>query len=99
MAESAHALIADTLRQEITSGKLAPGAELPSETELSQRFEVSRGTVRQALGALRSEGLIAGGRGRRALVNRPTLSQSFEQHVSFSVWAARAGHTPGARTL
>ncbi|MBO0769495.1 MAG: UTRA domain-containing protein, partial [Solirubrobacterales bacterium] len=42
---------------------------------------------------------IAGGRGRRALVNRPTLSQSFEQHVSFSVWAARAGHTPGARTL
>jgi GntR family transcriptional regulator len=60
---------------------------------------VSRGTVRQALAALRSEGLIVGGRGRAPVVRRPGLSQSFDQLVSFSVWAQRLDRVPSARTL
>lgn len=97
--DSRHASIAASLREEIQRGRLAPGEPLPSEAQLSSRFDVSRGTVRQALAALRSEGLITGGRGRPPVVARPTLAQSFDQLISFSAWAERQGHTPGARTL
>lgn len=96
---SRHATIAATLRAEIQSGALAPGSALASEAELSERFSVSRGTVRQALAALRAEGLITGGRGRQPVVTRPTLAQSFDEMISFSAWAEQLGRVPGARTL
>lgn len=96
---SRHAAIASALREQIDSGALAPGSAVASEAELSAQFSVSRGTVRQALAALRAEGLIAGGRGRRPVVARPTLSQSFNQFVSFSAWAEQLGRVPEARTL
>jgi GntR family transcriptional regulator len=99
MAESAHARIAADLRERIASGRLAAGSALASEADLQDEFAVSRGTVRQALAALRAEGLITGGRGRRPVVARPALSQSFDQMVSFTAWARRSGRTPGARTL
>src|SRR5208283_2472700 len=96
---SRHAAIASTLRGQIQSGELSPGSPLPSEAQLSARFRVSRGTVRQALAALRAEGLISGGRGRPPTIARPTLAQSFDQLVSFSAWAERQGRTPAAHTL
>jgi GntR family transcriptional regulator len=99
MADSQHARITADLRERISSARLVPGTAVASEAELSAEFGVSRGTVRQALAALRAEGLITGGRGRRPTVARPALSQSFDQMVSFSAWARRAGRTPGARTL
>jgi GntR family transcriptional regulator len=99
MAESQHARIAADLRAQIASGTLAPGSALASEADLRAQFAVSRGTVRQALAALRAEGLISGTRGRRPVVGRPALSQSFDQMVSFSAWARRSGRVPGARTL
>jgi GntR family transcriptional regulator len=70
-----------------------------SEARLVDRFEVSRGTIRQALAALRAEGLIVGGRGRPPVVRSPTLTQSFDQMVSFSAWAERIGRQASARTL
>ena len=72
---------------------------LPSEAQLTAQFGVSRGTVRQALAALRSEGLINGGRGRPPRVARSMLAQSFDQMVSFSAWAESLGRVPVARTL
>jgi GntR family transcriptional regulator len=93
-----HAAIAAALRQQIRDGTLPPGSPVPSEAQLSARFGVSRGTVRHALGTLRSEGLIAGGRGRVPIV-RGDVVQSFDELVSFSAWATELGHVPGARTL
>lgn len=94
-----HAEIARALREEIRTGALAPGSLLPSEAQLSERFSVSRGTVRHALAALRSEDLIVGGRGRAPVVRRAGFSQSFDQLVSFSMWARLLGRVPSARTL
>jgi GntR family transcriptional regulator len=96
---SRHARIASALREAIESGQLPPGAPLPSEARLSARFEVSRGTVRHALATLRNEGLISGGRGRPPTVARQLKAQSFDQFVSFSIWAKESGHSPAARTL
>lgn len=94
-----HAAIAQALREEIRSGELTPGTPLPSEARLTDRFAVSRGTVRQALAALRAEGLISGGRGRVPVVRRAGLAQNFDQLLSFSLWARQMGRTPSARTL
>ncbi|MEO3797021.1 GntR family transcriptional regulator [Nonomuraea sp. B10E15] len=59
-------VIATRLREQIVCGDLAPGAALPSETELQRQFGVSRTTVRQALAVLEVEGLVVveHGRGR-----------------------------------
>jgi GntR family transcriptional regulator len=50
--------IADALRTEIREGLYPPGRKLPSERELSERFEVSKVTARQAIVQLRGEGLV-----------------------------------------
>jgi GntR family transcriptional regulator, transcriptional repressor for pyruvate dehydrogenase complex len=46
------------IREAILEGHFGQGDKLPSETELAQQFGVSRPTVREALGALVSGGLI-----------------------------------------
>jgi len=46
------------MRRRVESGDLAAGALLPSESELSAAYGVSRVTVRKALELLRDEGLI-----------------------------------------
>lgn len=47
------------LREAILSGVFASGEKLPSEADLASRFSVSRTTVREALRALVSAGLIS----------------------------------------
>ncbi|WP_433602332.1 FadR/GntR family transcriptional regulator [Nocardia sp. CA-135953] len=56
-------LIADQLRRQIIRGDLAEGAALPSESELLERFSVSRPTLREAFRVLESESLITVRRG------------------------------------
>ncbi|REF36230.1 regulatory GntR family protein [Thermasporomyces composti] len=66
--------IADLLRSSIERGELRPGERLPSETELIKRFGVAQGTVRQAVGLLRSEGVVIAEHGRGVFVrSRPRL--------------------------
>jgi GntR family transcriptional regulator len=50
--------LAAILREQITSGELAPDAPLPSESYLQQEHGVSRVTVRKAVELLRNEGLV-----------------------------------------
>ena len=53
-----HRQLADIIRADIAVGRLKPGQALPSETRLMQQYELGRVAVRQALGVLRSEGLV-----------------------------------------
>lgn len=50
--------IADTIRRLILDGTYPPGTRLPGERELSERFEVSRVTIREAEIALQATGWI-----------------------------------------
>ncbi len=54
--------IADALREQIADGRLAPEAKLPTEAELRAEYDVSRETVRKALGVLVNEGLVISAR-------------------------------------
>ncbi|HUA24869.1 MAG TPA: GntR family transcriptional regulator [Steroidobacteraceae bacterium] len=50
--------IIESLRQDIVTRKLAPGERMPSERELSERYGVSQPTVREAIRALETLGLV-----------------------------------------
>ena len=54
----AYVRIADSVRQEITTGRLQPGQPVPSITTLTQEHEVARQTAAKALRLLESEGLV-----------------------------------------
>lgn len=73
--------LADVLRDEITSGRLPAGGRLPSETDLIAEHGVSRGTAREAIGVLRSEGLLVVEHGRGAFVHS-TDHQSILTHTA-----------------
>lgn len=66
-------LIADQLRSEIVDGSFPPDAKLPTEGELADRFGAHRNTVRQAIAALATEGLVATRQGSGTFVLRHTL--------------------------
>ena len=57
-------LIADIVR-----GGLAPGAQLPRETDLAAQFGVSRGVARECVRGLEERGLVSVRHGRGATVN------------------------------
>jgi DNA-binding FadR family transcriptional regulator len=60
--------VARRLREEILSGALAPGAQLPTEQQLVARLGISRTVVREAVAALRAEGLLVTRQGVGAFV-------------------------------
>jgi GntR family transcriptional regulator, transcriptional repressor for pyruvate dehydrogenase complex len=60
--------IASALVERIVGGRWAPGVRLPAETELAAELGCGRSTVREALGRLASQGLIASRRGSGARV-------------------------------
>ncbi|MFF6886082.1 GntR family transcriptional regulator [Streptomyces sp. NPDC012421] len=97
MATPLHATITNTLRQRIRGGQIRVGGMLPSEAQLCEEFSASRGPVRQALAALRDEGLISGGQGKRAVVLDAVPAQPFESFLSFTRRAELTGHVPGQR--
>ncbi|RFU36658.1 GntR family transcriptional regulator [Actinomadura logoneensis] len=65
--------IAADLRAQISAGVLAPGATLPSERDLCERYGCVRFTVRQALAALEADDLVGPvqGKGRFVTSRRP----------------------------
>ena len=50
--------IVEHIKELIVSTGLRPGDRLPPERELMTRFQASRSTVREALGALQAQGLV-----------------------------------------
>ncbi|TCM49138.1 GntR family transcriptional regulator [Kribbella sp. VKM Ac-2568] len=60
--------IVESLRREILGHDLPPGAALPSESDLQQRFGVSRSVVRQAIARLAEDGLVHRHQGRPSIV-------------------------------
>lgn len=51
-------VLAEAIRSQIEEGALGPGAKLPSEREIAERYRLSRNTVREALRELETVGLV-----------------------------------------
>jgi len=87
-----HSQLRQLLRSEILGGVFAPLDKLPSEAELSARHQVSRITVRHALGDLQSEGLIFRVQGKGAYVSKPKARQDITTLKGFDEAMAPLGH-------
>ncbi len=80
------AQIATAIRDAIISGQLIVDERLPSEAELSDKFKVSRATVREALKRLAAQSLIRTQRGAfgGAFVNRLSFDEAHGQQITTS---------------
>lgn len=68
MADPKYRVIADELRSKIESGEWGAGYQLPTELELRLQYDASRNTVRDAIKALVTRGLIETQPGRGTFV-------------------------------
>lgn len=89
--------IADLIRSDIISGELAPNTKL-NEIQLAERFDVSRGPIRDVILKLTKEGLLVSKNNVGASVNAPLPSElqklSIDLRKKIEEYAAKqlAGH-------
>jgi GntR family transcriptional regulator len=76
-----------------------PGAPLPSEAELCERFSVSRMTVRQALQELTNDGLVERRRGQGTFVAHRPVHRRPGVFLSFTEEMNRRGMQSTSRLL
>lgn len=91
--------IAETLETEIAQGHYAPGARLPTEAELSSRFDVNRHTVRHALQNMAERGIVRSRRGSGVFVETPPTDYPIGRRVRFHRNILAAGQMPEKRIL
>ncbi len=75
--------VRDQLAEDIQKGVLRPNDSLPSERALSERFNVSRMTARQALIQLEKEGLAYTNGRRSRFVAEPKVNYDLSKTISF----------------
>ena len=102
--EPAYRKVAAALLERITTRALNPGERLPPEMELARQFGVHRGTVREALRELETNGVLKRERGSKLMmVTRPArrtvadgVSRALALHdVSYhDVWEALTAIEP-----
>lgn len=98
-AASLYQQIANVLRNEINSGRYEPSGKLPSEPALCKRFEVSRVTVRLALGVLSDEGSVERKQGKGTFANGKRVRHGLDQLRSFHDSLVLQGLKPTMRLL
>ena len=91
--------IADTLTTEIRNRSYAETGRLPGEVELSARFAVNRHTLRQAVAALQTEGLVRIEPGRGMFVQHELLDYALSRRTRFSENLLRQGLLPSKQLL
>jgi GntR family transcriptional regulator len=89
----------EIVRQSIEQERLAPNDRIPSETDLSAEFNISRMTVRQAIRELVREGLVYVRRGEGTFVGPVQGAQMLIKLDGFSTQMTKEGHRVRSRTL
>ncbi|GGD77324.1 GntR family transcriptional regulator [Paenibacillus nasutitermitis] len=82
--------------EQLETRELNPGDPIPSERELSELYEISRMTVRQALHELVNEGRLKREQGKGTFVAKPKISQGLFKLTSFSEDMILRGMHPDA---
>ena len=76
--------VEEHIKQTIQSEELQPGDALPSERELSENFQISRMTVRQAITNLVNQGFLFREKGRGTFVSNQKFEQNLQGLTSFT---------------
>lgn len=94
--------VMDEIKRSIDDGTYAADTKIPSETELSEMYSVSRITVRRAVEELVGEGLLTKRQGKGTFVNQPRLKRKIccdSDVMSFTQSCLANGVEPGARVV
>jgi GntR family transcriptional regulator len=88
------------IMRDIAEGRLQPGQRLGAERGLAERFGVSRGTLRAALEALESQGVVQRvvGRGGGTFIADHRVERDLST-ISVPRYLKKQGLSPGARVL
>ncbi len=86
--------IEEQLKQQIQQGDFSIGMAIPSERELTERFGVSRMTVRQSITNLVNDGLLYREKGRGTFVASPKVEQPLNGLTSFTEDMLARGMVP-----
>ena len=92
---SLYAQLVGIIKRNISTGVLAVGDLLPSEAELCRTLNISRNTVRQAIGELEEEGLVVRKRGRGTFVADPATNRRGVRY-SFTTEVSSMGKEPSS---
>jgi GntR family transcriptional regulator len=88
------------LLDDLMGGKLEPGAKLPNENELADRYGVSRATVREAVLLLEQAGYLSRRHGSGTYVTQaPRSRHALDTTVSYTAMIRDAGHEPSETVL
>ncbi|WP_027289534.1 phosphonate metabolism transcriptional regulator PhnF [Rhodovibrio salinarum] len=91
--------IAQELEAQIDAGALRPGAQLPTEAALAQRYGVNRHTARRAVADLEDRGLVTVAQGRGTFVCTELIDYRLSRRTRFSENIRRNKQTPGGKLL
>lgn len=91
--------IAERLRDEIATGRYAESGKLPSEQALVRRFEVSRVTVRLAIGHLINDGLVVRKQGKGTFLAGSLVRHDLRGLKGFYHELVSQGFNPETRLL
>lgn len=94
--------IYDDIKSDIESGVYQVDDKIPSETELSEKYNVSRITVRRAIEGLCADSLLTKKQGRGTFVGSKQLKRRLEQSLesrSFTEMCAACGAVPRAEVV
>ena len=83
--------VAQRLRELIATGDFGAGGALESETDLAQRYGVSRMTLRRALETLRAEGLVEARKGAGWFVAVDPVRQALGRFATIEAALAESG--------
>jgi len=91
--------ITAAIAKQVNDHELPPGARLPSERQLCERFAASRSTVRRALAHLVALGLVRVEHGRGAFVQPPRIGETTNALLSFTELARARALTATSQVL
>lgn len=87
------------LQAQIEEGVYGKDGRLPSERELSQHYNISRMTARQAIQALMQDGFIDTRVGKGTFVRGQRIAQDLRHLTSFTEDMQQRGRTSGSRII
>ncbi|SDJ67681.1 UTRA domain-containing protein [Pseudomonas indica] len=91
--------ICRALEEQIGHGLLAPGSKLPAERKLSELFDTTRITLREALGQLEAQGLIYREERRGWFVSPPRVAYNPLVRSHFHAMVGEQGRVPATDVL
>lgn len=96
-----YAQLMRVIKDNIQNGQYKAGDQIPTETELSDTYGVSRITVRKTIEELCAQGFLVKRQGKGTFVEMPKIYRKIEQdnNISFSESCRANGRNPSSHVL